>query len=381
MTRDALTESRRGILLKIGASESDSESILDYNSGVFNHSKLSEELSFPLEDELFAKSWRAYQEDAASLGVFSVIRKVCPQLNFPISDKTAESPEYKDAVLYANLKPERLEANDLGIKDADKMQLAVVQTDAGAIPMLHVPDREDFERVLKAMLYNNTDTAVPPWVTSAFVREFRNSERIAAHRERFQKKKALMNLNATWQDEFQKILLNKEQYLDSLIVVCGGYASNIPPEDFGLGHDEWIARSVVLGREKEALRYFMRRLFGIEKNHPYLEFIVTYGALKATFKMYDKENHLKLLLPPPESSVAVRGLDLSDKSLSQGAGELIRSLIIKAADNLADFEKIYAGQLEANDPKLMVISLTYVTMEEMASNLEPLEKIYFSLAE
>ncbi len=381
MARDTLSELRRGVLLKLGASESDSDKVLAYSSGVFDHTSLADELSFPLEDELFAKSWRKYQDDASSLGVFPVIRKACPQLNFPIDDKTAENPEYRDAVLYADIKDERLTKNDLGLKDAGKMQLAVVQTDAGGIPMLYVPERGDFERVVQAMLYHNTKTAVPQWVTSAFVREFRNSERIFAQRERFQKKKALMNLNTTWQEEFPRFLLNKKQYLDSLIVVCGSHASNISPEAVGLDDDEWVARSIVFSREKEALRYFMKRIFGVDKNHPHVEFVATYGALKASLGEYSHEAHLKLLLPPPDSGVAARGLDSSDKSLTKEMGELIKRLTIKAASNLDDFEKIYANQLESTPAVLMTISLTYVTLEEMASSLEPLEKIYFSLAQ
>ena len=87
------------------------------------------------------------------------------------------------------------------------------------------------------------------------------------------------------------------------------------------------------------------------------------------------------MLPGPESRAPVCGLAVSGEKLKPEICGILRQLIEKAAHNLEDFCKIYAHELEANDQNLMIISLTNITLEELASSIEPLEKIYFSLEE
>lgn len=370
---------RKNVLKKVGAADYDIDLLLDFNSDLFDYSSLQGEITFPLEDELFIKTWKKYESDAASLGVFPVIRKACPHLNFPINNKIADSPEYKDAVLYANFTEERLKSNDLGLKEPEKLQLAVIQTDAGSIPMLYVPDRSDFEAIIRAMNHSNTEAEIPAELTSTIIHEFRNSDRISGYRERFLKKRSLMNLNTTWRDEYNKILLKKELYLDTFIIIYGGNASAVSAKEIGLPKEEWLAKSIVIGREKEALKYYMKRIFNVEKPHPYIELIAYYSAVKIAWGSFAADILFKLMIPGFEAKSPACGFGALSQKLNRETCETIMKLLEKAAQNLEDFEKIYASELEVNDKNIMLISLTYITIEELASNIEPLEKIYFSL--
>lgn len=373
---------RNSMLLKAGADEGDIDIILDYNSDIFDYSTLQDEITFPLEDEMFIKTWSKYEDDAASLGAFPVIRKAVPHLNFPIDDKLADTPEYKDAIFYANIKPERTDGEGLPLKDADHLQLAIIQSDAGSLPMLFVPEREDFESIIKAVNCSNTNKEVLPEITSTTMLPFRNTARIAVHRERYEKKKALMNLNTTWRDEYAKLLMKPEQYLDTFIMVSGEGASGVSASEMDLPEDEWKAKSIVIGREKEALKYYMRRIFLVEKPHPYVEFIAYYTALISAMGSFNADTLSKLMFPiNPDSKIPACGIGALEQKFSPEICEVIKKLIEKAAHNLEDFCKIYANELEVNDQNLMLISLTNVTLEELASTIEPLEKIYFSLAE
>lgn len=367
------------MLTKVGAEKADIDLLLDYNSDIFDYSNLHDEITFPLEDENFIKTWRKYEDDAANQGVFPVIRKAVPHLNFPIDDKLADTTEYKDAVLYANISPGRQASVGIGLKAPEKLQLAIIPTDAGSLPMVYIPEREDFEAVIKALNFSNTNIEIVPKITSYLVRDFRNSDRISILRDRYNKKKALMNLNTTWRDEYAKILLNKELYLDTFIAVYGGNASAIPAEDVGLSEDEWKAKSIVIGREKEAMRYYMKRIFQVEKPHPYVELIAYFAAIDTAFSSFQADKLLKLMLPGPDSQAPVCGMAVQEKKFTPETCEILKKLIEKAAHNLEDFCKIYLHELEANNQNLLIISLTKVTLEELASSIEPLEKVYFSL--
>lgn len=372
---------RKNILKKVGAEETDLDLILDYNADIFDYSNLHDEITFPLEDEAFIKVWQKYEEDSANLGVFPVIRKAVPNLNFPIDDKLAETPEYKDAVLYANISEERFNSKGLDLKAQDQLQLTIIPSDAGSLPILYIPEREDFEAILKAVNHSNTNHKILPEVTSSLMREFRNTARIAVYRDRYQKKKALMNLNTTWRDEYAKILLRKELYLDSLIAVFGGGASAVSADDMGLPEDEWNAKSIVIGREKETIKYYMKRIFMVEKPHPYVELIAYYIATKTALGSFQADKLLKIMLPGPDSKLPACGLGAEKEKFSPKIYDVLKKLIEKAAHNLEDFEKIYANELEVHDQNLILISLTNITLEELASTIEPLEKVYFSLLE
>jgi len=374
-------ELRKKILLKKEASEIELDELLDFNANLFDYSNLQDEITFPLDDELFIKSWKKYEEDAASIGVFPVIRKALPHLNFVIDNKVADTPEYKDAVLYANLTKERLQSNNLDLIAPENLQLAVVPTDAGNLPIIYIPERKDFETIYRALKKGNTNAPVHEKLTSAIIYDMRNSDRINAHRERFMKKKNLMNLKTSWQDEYSKLLLKKELYLDTFVIICGGFAANIKPEDAGYPEDEWKAVSIVINREKEALKYYMKRIFQVEKTHPYLELIAYYHALKTTLKKFNADMLEKLMLPDDDQNIPSCGIGAMDCTLTQNSYDILKQLIIDSAANLEAFEKIYANEIEFNDPNLMLISLTYITIEELASSIEPLEKIYFSLTE
>lgn len=372
---------RKNILLKKGASEAEINELLEFNSGIFDYSNLETEISFPLDDELFIKSWRNYEEEAKSIGVFPVIRKAIPHLNFPINDKIADNPEYKDAVLYANIKNERLKSNDLELVAPVNFQMAIVPTDAGSIPLLYIPERKDFIAVYSAVKNSNNPMTVPDKLTSALIRDIRNSERINQYKERFMKKKSLMNLNTTWRDEFSKLLLKKELYLDSFIIISGGNAANVKPEDAGYPKDEWNAVSIVINREKAILQYYMKRIFQVEKLHPYLELIAFYHALKIATKKFSADLLIKLMLPDTDkpTDIPACGIGASEFKLSPNICDILRKLIIASAENLEAFEKIYSNELANHDPNLLLISLTYITLEELSSTIEPLEKVYFSL--
>ena len=181
---------RTSALKRAGASDVDIKLLLDYNADIFDYSSLSDEITFPLEDEKFVKSWQKYKDESPSLGVLPVIRKACPQLNFPIDNKIADSTEYKDAVFYANISNNRLKENALELQQADNITLELFQTDAGTLPVLYIPAREDFESILQAMNYSNANINILPSITSALIGEFRNSDRINMYRERFLNKRS-----------------------------------------------------------------------------------------------------------------------------------------------------------------------------------------------
>ena len=374
-------ELRKNMLKKKGATEIEVNELLDFNANIFDYSHLEDEISFPLNDELFIKSWQKYDDEAASLGVFPVIRKALPQLNFAIENKVADTPDYKDAVLYGHIQNEHLKSNEMELIAPDNFQLAVTPTDAGHIPIIYIPERKDFESVYNALKNSNTSCDIPDKLTSAMIRDLRNAERISLYKERFMKKRALMNLNTTWRDEFHKLLLKKELYLDSFIIVCGGNVANVTHEEAEYPEDEWNAISIIINREKEALKYYMKRIFQVEKLHPYIEFIAYYHAIKTALNKFSADLLLKLMLPNEDSDIPSCGIGAMDADLKPETCNIIKKLISSAAENLETFEKIYANELEVHDSNLMLISLAYITIEELASNIEPLEKIYFSLVD
>lgn len=375
------SETRKNMLVKLGAEETDIDLILDYNSDIFDYSNLEDEITFPLEDENFIKSWKKYEEDSSNMGVFPVIRKAVPHLNFPINDKIAEDTEYKTGVFFGHLSEEALKSKGLNLKAPEELQLAIISTDAGSLPMLYIPERIDFENIIRAVNHSNTNFEIFPELTSVLVHEFRNSERITILRERFHKKKALMNLKTSWRDEFAKILLRKELYADTFIAIYGGGAAGLSGENMGLPEDEWQAKSIVLGREKEAITYYMRRIFKVEKPHPYVDFIAWFSAIYTAFGNFQADKLLKLMIPGSGSKAPSCGLAVSGEKFKPEICDIIKELIEKAAHNLEDFCKIYAHELEDNDLNILIISLTNVTLEELASSIEPLEKIFFSLEE
>ncbi len=131
---DQHLEFRAGVLRECGASASETQELLAYNSNVFDHAGVAE-LKFPLPDESFVGPWRSYAKEVAEAGTISVLAKYLVQLRFPVRAGISQDAEY----LAASTRGSGFGADNvlrLHLQAPEKCRIVLHSTPAGHIPLV-----------------------------------------------------------------------------------------------------------------------------------------------------------------------------------------------------------------------------------------------------
>ncbi len=268
---------RSTVLDKYGASEKEKEELLFYNRNVFDHSNIASPLKLPIEDELFVSAWKRYAEEALKTSVFHSLKSKLVQLSFPVKEGISKTQDYRSATL-KGISVSRLDtATGISINHPESLYLTIHQSLAGKIPVLTAGNRDDFVTLIRGLSMKNEPGSVLTSMGASMVSGLNNWDRIHTLRKRWETD----NASGNWDDEFKRIIPQRELYQDRFIVLSSGPYSGVSGKDMGFSEERWKELSLIIRREHECAHYFTRRIFSSMRNNLIDELIADYMGITA----------------------------------------------------------------------------------------------------
>ncbi|WYL97363.1 MAG: hypothetical protein HEQ35_29390 [Gloeotrichia echinulata IR180] len=383
MTNDKDQKSfRTGVLAYFQATAEQAEELLEYNQNVFAHNTFTHPIQFPLTSEPHVAVWEEYGVLARVVGAFEVLQQRLVQFKFPILAGISETEAYRSATRRGVSADGIVEATGLVLQEPEKLQLILHQSLAGTIPVLLPGNREDFVSLVQALTMRNEPQPIPNSMGACIVSGFNNWDRIRQYRQQWQAENSVNGSASNWAAEFQSIIPQKHLYQDKFIILSNGSYSNVSATDMGLEEREWERLSLTIRLEHECTHYFTRRLFNSMRNNIFDELIADYRGIIAAIGYYRADWFLRFLglesFPTYREGGRLQNYR-GKPPISDGAFEILQALVKAAAENLQRFDaelRSYflretsqpkLGVRDANIQPLMLICLTYLTLEELAS--------------
>ncbi|MCF2147149.1 hypothetical protein IQ276_011960 [Desmonostoc muscorum LEGE 12446] len=361
---------RTDVLAYFGANATETEELLVYNQNVFDHNTLTHPLKFPLTPEFFVAAWQEYAVEARVVGVFEELKQRLVQLRFPIEEGISQTEAYLSATRRGATTDGMPEATGLVLQQPEKLQLILHQSLAGIIPVLLPGNREDFLSLVQALTKRNEPQPVPNSMGACIISGFNNWDRIRQYRQKWEAENfARSEIN--WAKEFQRLIPQKQLYQDKFVILSDGAYSNVSASDMGLEESQWQQLSLTIRLEHECTHYFTRRLFNSMRNNILDELIADYRGIVAARGYYRADWCLRFLglesFPDYREGGRLQNYQ-GNPPLSGGAFRTLQALVKAAAENLQRFHTEYAQKLtDTNIQPLMLMALTYLTLEELAS--------------
>ena len=361
------TTCRVSVLKALGATPSEITELLRYNENHFDQDALGADASFPLPDEPFVSTWERYARAAESSGAWDVLRDALVQLRFPVEPGMSESPAYRAAV--RRLVPVTGSSPSLRLERPDGLRIEIHPTPAGRLPIVIVPRRADFVRIMQAVTKCNEPVPIPDAVGACLVAGYANVDRLRRLKDRWSARRPRAT-EADWRLELREIIPRKALYQDRFMIVSTQPYSGVAPGRIGLDAAAWRRLSLAIRVEHESVHYFTRRVFGSMKNRLLDELIADYAGIVHATGRFRADWSLRFL--GLESFPTYRrGGRLEyyrgDPPLSDRAFRLLQQLVKRAVDNLERFDARQVGATRPDARIRTVVALTRLTVEELAT--------------
>jgi hypothetical protein len=360
---------RRGVLAACGAAGQSVDELLAYNDKPFPPERAAARPSFPLEDEPHVSAWTDYEREAARVGPFEALRNRFVQLEFPIRQGISSDPLYRQATLRGVV--EHTDADALPINDPARLELAIVSTVAGRVPVLVAGDRRDFVTLVRAFSERNEPAPIPDAMGACIVKGLNNWDRIRRYRARWEAEQETPGSEEAWAEEFRRLIPRKEEYQDRFIILSRGPYSAIAAKDAGFDDAAWIEHSLVIRREHELTHYFTYRVFGTIRNNVFDELIADFAALVRTFGQYRADMALRFLGLEAYPTFRAGGrLEVyrGKPPVSDSAFATVLTLAVLGARNLEAFAESHQALVQdLGEFGRLIFALTTMTLEELAS--------------
>ena len=364
-------EFRASVLEFYGASDGEIEELLAYNYNVFDRSWITNSVKFPLAPEPHVIAWESYAIAARIVGAFSALKQRLVQLRFPILEGISQTPAYRAATLKGIPVDGMAQATGLVLQQPEKLVLMIHNSCAGAIPVLLTENREDFVSLVQALTMRNEPLPIPASMGACMVAGFNNWDRIRQYRRQWSAQNPANCSETSWKEEFGRLIPQKELYQDQFIILSDGFYSDVSASDIGISEPEWRRLSLIIRLEHECTHYFTRRLFNSMRNNLLDELIADYRGIVAATGRYRADWFLRFLglesFPNYREAGRLQNYQ-GQPPLSARSFKILQALVKAAAENLECFDVNHANSLSTpNGQTLMLVALTYLTLEELAS--------------
>ncbi len=367
---------RREILRALGAEGAVVEELLTTNRCRLDSGRLLGIRKLPLPDEPHMSAWRSYARRAEEGGAWAVLQDRLAQLQFPIREGISQDEAYGAATRRGEFGAGGANRDRLRLRQPDGLRLRIHPTSAGALPVLDVTDRADFESLVQAFTARNEPAHVPASMGACLVSGYNNWDRIRSHRSRWEAEDPNRRGDAAaWSEEFRRLREDKTLYQDRFVILSRGPYSDVAASDAGMTEEEWLEHSFVIRREHECTHYFTLRVFGILQHNVVEELVADFVGLVRAFGTYRRELALRFLGLEsfPEFRKGGR-LDnyRGDPPLSAAAFAVLVRLVAAAVENLARVSAEWP-QCATSDVRLghLAGALVCLTLEDLASDDAP----------
>ena len=198
-----------------------------------------------------------------------------PQLYLEPAQGMSESETYKDVVLRGK-RPAAARLH--GFSGSVQDSLNTQSTPAGEVEILYLPERGDFERFIRIMMYRCEPAIIPENMGAAIISGIINWQKIERHQMQY-----LLTGSGDLEKELSRFTADKSNYLDTVIVVSRGEYSNLAYKATPYGEAEWLALSLKIRTFHECAHFVCQRLFPELKNVLWDEILADcFGLLNAT---------------------------------------------------------------------------------------------------
>ncbi|MCK9224442.1 MAG: hypothetical protein M0Q02_05115 [Candidatus Muirbacterium halophilum] len=241
--------------------------------------------NYDFTDELFVEEWKCYLEELSEYSLVEIFHKYIIQFCFPVKENISGEFDYINAVRNGK-KPVFLQ-NPHCFNSPENINLEIIKTPVGSIPVIFCKDRDDFENMLRIFVYKNEPIKIPNSQGACFVKGFNNWSRIEKLKNKWLEKG---NLEENWQSYFSKnIIPFKELYQDKFIILSNSHYSGVSALNFDINEDEWLEKSYIIRREHEICHYYTLRKFNYIANNMLDEIIADFSGIIEAFGCYNKE--------------------------------------------------------------------------------------------
>jgi hypothetical protein len=258
----------------------------------------------------------------------------------------------------------------LYLRKPDTLQLIIHSADAGKIPILIAPEREDFVSLIRALTARNEPQPIPESMGACIISGYNNWDRIRAYRSAWSRKLGSEATDESWLVEFRNLIPRRELYQDRFILLSCGYYSSVAPETLGLTSGEWRKNSLIIRREHECTHYFTRRMFHSMRNHVLDELIADYAGLTAATGRFRAEwfHHFMGLEQFPSFRCSGRlSYYRGEPPLSERSFHILQRILVAAAVTLEQFSNQLASAPFPATRPFILLALSTLTLEELAA--------------
>ncbi len=373
-------EARRIALVRLGASGSVLEELLEYGASTFERPDLTRLPRLPLPSEPFAADWKRFVESSKSRGALPALREALIELNFPVRAGISEEP----AFLAAKRKGQRPEAGFEGVEleAPEELSIEVRQAAAGEIPVILPATRSDFETIVRVITHKNEPVPVPKAMGALLVAGYNDWGRIGLRQSEFFAAHPFATPDE-WLSARARLFADKSAYQDRLMVLSAGPYSGVPASVAGFDDTEWSSISRRIRFDHECTHALTKRLLGSMRKHAHDELAADYAGLRAGLGRFSRD-HLLLFLGVDERSVRPDGRLITYRlKLSNEALDVLGRLVFAAAETLAELDRLL-GERE-NSPASRAreaLAICCVELEELIdrSTAERLVELVHAMA-
>ena len=338
------------------------------NKFVCNNENAESHYKKELIDETFVNSWYEYLKKSETLGVFKTLQHHLVQLQFSIAENISKSDSYRSATLQGKNTSHMLEAKGLILKDPKGIKLQVYASIGGKIPILIVDDNDDFKSLIRALCYKNEPVEIPDSMGAIMINGLNNWSKINVLKDEFLTSNTLSN----WPNYFKnQIIPNTFLYKDKIILLSTKPYSNVPAKAIGCNKEDWINHSLKIRLEHECAHYFTLRKYGIMSNNMHDEIIADYAGICASHENYQHDWFLKFIgleeYPKYRKGARLENY-LGSPKLSEGAFEVLKTIIYKAVMNIKKFDIKIRNRTDRVDKVAVLMSLCSLDIVEMSQH-------------
>lgn len=332
-------EERAELWRKLGTSPSAVRELLHYCRPVFDVTALEQPPRLPLEDEDSVAAWEFYAKVLDENRSLRALAPYLPQLRFPVIEGMSQLDSYRAATRRGSESSIHTQATGLPLKCASDCRILLHPTAAGRIPVLVVPDRDDFVAVVQALTRKNEPVRIPPSMGAVMVAGYNNWDRIRRLREAFFQANPGAS-DAAWQVRFEAIKASRHLYQDRFIILGSGPYSGVNGALLGLTNAEWNAMSMLVRCEHECAHYITRRILGAMSNCIHDELLADAYALVSVTGSFQPAWFLRFMglefYPAYRTGGRLENYR-GNPMLSEEAFRALQTAVFRAAQNIAAF--------------------------------------------